>query len=210
MTPSLDAHAQADALIAEIERQAALQRQELLDSAAREGEQIRRQARLKARRQVQRAIDELRSAERQRTQQLRAELDTAARQEASLRQRELLAAAWPRLIEAIERRWHDSASRRRWLELQIAAASARLPARGWVLQHPASWGEAEITALRECLRAEGVADATLRAQAGQPIGLVIEADGARLDSTPPALLADRARVEAALLAEFDALVGARP
>jgi hypothetical protein len=200
---------QAQALIAEIERQAAVQRQQLLDIAAREGDDIRQRARIKARRQMHRAIDELRGAERQRHQQVRAELETAARAQASMRQRELLAAAWPRLVEAIERRWHEPVARAQWIDEQIALARSRLPTRGWVLRHPASYDEGQIAALRERLRAQGVSDVTLQAEAGQRAGLVIEADGARLDSTPPALLADRARAEAALLAQFEALAPAQ-
>jgi hypothetical protein len=200
---------QAQALIAEIERQAAVQRQQLLDIAAREGDDIRQRARIKARRQMHRAVDELRITERQRTQQVRAELETAARAQASMRQRELLAAAWPRLVDAIERRWHEPVARAQWIDEQIALAHSRLPALGWVLRHPASCDDGQIAALRERLRAHGLNDVTLQAEAGQRAGLVIVADGARLDSTPPALLADRARAEAALLAAFEALAPAQ-
>jgi hypothetical protein len=211
MTPdaAVAADMQAEALIAEIERQASLQRQQVLDVAARECDDIRRRARGKARRQMQRAVDDLRRTERQRTQQLRAELDTAARRQASMRQHELLAAAWPRLIDAIDRRWHDATARGHWMDRQIALACARLSSRAWVLRHPASCSDSEIAALRNHLLAQGLSDVRLMAQPDQRAGLVIEVDGARLDSTPAALLADRLRAGAALLAEFETIATAR-
>ena len=75
-------------------------------------------------------------------------------------------------------------TRAQWLAAQIALARARLPATDWVLSHPAQWNDAEVAALRELLRAEGVAAATLCPDAALRVGLVIEADGVRLDSTP--------------------------
>ena len=194
---------QADALVQEIGQKVAEQQRTLLDDAAREAEQIRHRAHVKARRQLRRAIQEMRVNERQHTLQVRAELDTATRRQASARALEALAAAWPRLSRAIERRWGDKAARSRWLAAQIAMARSRLPATGWVLSHPAAWSDAERSALSALLRGAGVADATLRGDADLHIGLVIEAGGVRLDSTPRALLTDRSRVESALLARLD-------
>src|SRR5690606_14277388 len=91
--PSSTELAQADALVDEIRRQVAAQRQQILDAAARECDEIRARARVKARRQLRRAIDELRAAKRQRLQQVRAELETAARRRASARALDALSAA---------------------------------------------------------------------------------------------------------------------
>ena len=201
-TPSR-ARLQADALVQEIRQKVTEQQRKLLDDAALEAEQIRRRARVKARRQLRRAIQEMRATDAQQTLQVRAELETATRRQASVRALQALAAAWPRLGRAIEQRWGDKAARSRWLAAQIAMARSRLPATGWVLSHPAAWSDAERSALTDLLRTEGVADATLRADPNLRIGLVIEAGGVRLDSRPRALLADRARVESALLARLD-------
>ena len=73
-----------------------------------------------------------------------------------------------------------------------------------MLRHPAGWTDAERDALRVLLAARGVSGATLEADPSLQVGLVIEADGVRLDSTPRALLADRDFVEAALLAALPA------
>jgi len=205
------AQLQADALADEIQRRVAAQRRELLDAAAREADEIRARARVKARRQMRRAIGELRAAGRQRTQQLLAALETAARQQASQRALDALAAAWPRLSDALARRWNDADARSRWLNAQLALARSRLPAARWVLRHPAKWSAAERDALRALLEARGVTDARMQADDRVGVGLVIEADGARLDSTPQALLADRGFVEAALLAALESgPTGARP
>jgi len=201
--PPSSAESQADALVEEIGRKVAERGRELLDTALREADEIRRRARLKARRQMRRAIEEMRATERQRSQQTLAELETASRRQASLRALDTLSLAWPQLAEAIERRWNDPAAQRHWIGAQVALACKRLPARGWVIRHPGDWSDAGMAALREVLQAHGVVDATLQADAGLCVGLVIEVDGARLDSTPRALLADRPRVEAALLAALE-------
>lgn len=194
------AQPQADALIDEIARQVAAQRQAILDAAEREAGEIRSRAREKARRQMRRAIADLRAAERQRTRQVRAELETRARHHASARALDLLAVAWPALDAAIARRWRDATARARWLDAQLALAQARLPRAAWVLRHPAGWADAERDALHALLAARGVTGATLEADPSVQVGLVIEADGVRLDSVPQALVVDRGFVEAALLA----------
>lgn len=199
---------QAEALVDEIGRKVGARQRELLDIAAREAEEIRERARVRSRRQMRRAVDEMRATERQRTQQVRAELETADRRRASALALEMLSAAWPQLAAAIEQCWHDPPARRRWMAAQLALACSRLPAAGWVLRHPGAWTDAERSVLRGLLRDHGVEDATLRPEPALTTGLVIEVAGARLDSTPQALLADRARVEAALLAALEpALVG---
>lgn len=207
---SSTAQLQADALVEEIRLKVAAQRRELLDAAGRECDEIRDRAKVKARRQLRRAIEELRALERQRRQQVRAELETAARHRASTRALEALSAAWPRLSAALSRRWSDADARSRWLDAQLALAQSRLPAGAWVLRHPAHWGADESAALRALLAARGVADARLEPDSEVDVGLVIEADGARLDSTSRALLADRGFVEAALLAALDETAARRP
>jgi len=203
-SPSSPELAQADALVEEIARQAAAQRQQILDAAAREGDEIRARARDKARRQLRRAVADLRAIERERLQQVRAELETAARRQSSARALGALAAAWPMLGEALADRWHDTDARSLWLDAQLSLARARLPPAGWVLRYPASWRDADCDALRARLAAHGVTDARLLADEGLAVGLIVEVDGARLDSTPQALLADRPFVEAALLAALGA------
>lgn len=198
------ADVQADALIESIERQVAAQEHALRADAAREAGEIRESARIKARRQLRRATLQLRATQRERWQQLHAELDTAARRQASARAQEALKRAWPRLPEALARCWADAGARGRWIDAQLAQARERLGAAAWVVRHPAAFAEAERDDLRHRLAAHGRPDATLQPDATLGAGLVIEADGARLDSAPAALLADRAAVESSLLAALAA------
>ncbi|MDH5538765.1 MAG: hypothetical protein OEY03_05105 [Rhizobacter sp.] len=206
--PTTPAELQADTLVAEIERQVAQRRRELLKVGRAEVAEIRERAREKARRQMRRAIDEMRATQRQRTRQVQAELETAQRRQASQRAIDLLGATLPRLAEALARRWNEPAARARWIDAQIDQARERLVAHDWVVRHPAGWSDAELDALRAALQAHGVAAVELQADAGIEIGLVIDAGGARLDSTPAALLADPGRVASALLAAVG--LGAEP
>lgn len=197
---------QADALIDEIARRAALQERERLDAAARDADALRRRAAEQALRQLRRTADELRAARRRHEQQQRAEIETQQRRRLAQRAAEALAAAWPLLADALARRWRDAAARAAWIDALLALAHARLPARGWRIAHPqAGWSDADTAALRARLAALGVADgAALHADAAVEAGLVIDVDGARIDGRPQALLRDRARVDAELLAALAA------
>lgn len=206
--PASAASLQADALVEEIAQKVAAARAEILQAAEREAQQIRQRARGKARQRLRRAIAALRAAEQQRTQQLLAELETTRRQQASVRAQQTLALAWPQLDEAIARRWRDPAARTGWIAAQLALAVSRLPAAGWAVRYPAAAQADDIAAWQRALADHGAAGATLHADTTLQAGLVIEVGGARLDSTPTALLADRPQVEAALLAMFEPASGA--
>lgn len=198
---------QADALVSEIREQVALERRRLLDDAEREAEAIRGRARDKARRQMRRAVEEMRESGHRRLAQVRAELETALRHDDSVRSLEVLATAWPLLRAALARRWDDDAAAATWMRAQLADARARLGPRGWLVRHPASANAARIAALRDALASQGVIEPSLRADPGLDAGLVVEVGGARLDATPDALLAIRPAVEAALLAEVARAAG---
>jgi len=194
---------QADALVAEIARQVDAARVELVAAAAREVQEIRQRARAKARRQMRRAIEEMRATGRQRLTQAMAELETERGRRRAAHSQQVLALAWPLLVDAIGERWADEASRVRWIDAQIDSARRRFGDRPWTVVHPADWQDADVAALRETLTRSGVDKAVLRGDPALTAGLVIEIAGARLDSSPPALLADRSAVEAVLLAEID-------
>src|SRR5690606_19706416 len=87
------------------------------------GNEIRARARDKARRQLRRAVAELRAIERERMQQVRAELETAARRQSSARALGALAAAWPKLGAALADRWDDADARKLWVDAQLSLRS---------------------------------------------------------------------------------------
>jgi len=191
---------QADALIEEIARKAGEARARIAADSAREADEIRARARTKARRQLRRAVQEMRASAQGALAQVRAEIETARSRSVSEQALRSLALAWPQLAAAIARRWDDGAARAQWIAAQLETARARLPAPPWTVRHPADWGEADVAALRAALALRGADGATLHADAALGAGLVVESAGARLDSTPSALLADRSAVEATLLA----------
>ncbi len=99
----------------------------------------------------------------------------------------------------------DDAARATWIDALLRLAVQRLGRRAaWTLRHPPGLADA----LRAVLAQHDVANATLVEDATLDAGLVIEADGARLDGTPAALLADRPAVEAELLAQLVIAEGA--
>lgn len=194
------AEQQADALIEAIERKVDASCAAIRAEAEREAEALRLRSREKARRQLQRALDEMRATARRRSAQAQAELETARSRRAAAQATLWLTQAWPALGAAIERRWSDRGTRAQWIAAQLAQAGARLGGRHWTVRHPAAWSGAEVDALRAALAGAAATGSTLRADAALSVGLVIDADGARLDSRPAALLADRAAVQARLLA----------
>jgi len=197
------ADVQAEGLIAQIDLQVAQERAALLARAAAQADAIRHGARTQARVHLRRAIAEMRATQQQRTQQTKAELETAGRRQATLRARQALTLAWPALSAAIVQRWQDPAARIAWVAALMNQAAARLPPTGWVVRHPAAWSAAETADLQARLPLHGAVAPRLLADERLGAGLVIEVGGARLDGTPPALLADRLRVEAALLAALE-------
>ena len=206
MTPRDPAAAPADALLDEIARQLARSTADVEAATAAEVAQIRRRARDKARLRLRRTLAELRAVERQQVHRVRAELGTERRQRLARDARHALDAAWPRLGDALRRRWADAAARSTWIDALLRLAVQRLGTRAaWTLRHPPGLADA----LRTALAHHGVADAMLVADATLDAGLVIEADGARLDGTPAALLADRPAVEAELLAQLVTAEGDR-
>lgn len=202
------AEQQADALIEEIARKVDASCAAIRAEAEREAEALRQRSREKARRQLQRAVDEMRATARRRSAQAQAELETARSRRAAAQATRWLTQAWPALGEAIERRWSDRGTRAQWIATQTAQAGARLAGRQWTVRHPAAWSAAEVDALRSALAGSAATGSTLQGDAALTVGLVIEADGARLDSRPAALLADRAAVQARLLAAIVAGRGA--
>lgn len=201
---------QADALIGEIAQRAAHDRRDLLDAAAREAEEVRRRARLKARRQLRRAVADLRAHEQRRLQQARAEIETEQRRHESARALAALALAWPRLAQALERRWRDPRSRAGWIDAHLEMARARLGHTAWWVRHPADASPSDVAALQAALDAHGAQATTLRADPQLQAGLVVEVDGAALDTTPAALLADPDAIQAELLAALDDAAGGGP
>ncbi len=188
---------QADALVAEIERQRDAQVDALRGAAEAEAAALRSQANDKALRERRRAAAEARDAARRRLQQLQAGFAADARRAAAETARAALARAEPRLAPALRSRWQDAALRQAWCARAVAVAKDRLAPTGLVLRYPADLPTDEAAALAAALQATPEADPRLDA------GLHVSADGAWVDVTPTALLADSGRVAALLRAALE-------
>jgi hypothetical protein len=191
------AQLQADALVAEIERQRDVQVKALLAAADTDAQALTAQAQDKARRERQRAAATLRNDARHQLRQLQASLEGEARRAASDQARQALARALPRLAPALAARWRDGPARQGWCTATADMAAARLQPGARTLRHPAEMPADEVAALASALQAQAEADPTLDA------GLHVSADGAWVDATPAALLADADRVAALLRAALE-------
>ncbi|KAA6184950.1 hypothetical protein F2Q65_10445 [Thiohalocapsa marina] len=174
----------------------------LLAEADTQASDMRRQAFARDRAALHQRV----SAERARAQALvqaaRAERDTRLRRRSEQRDAALVAAAWPALVAALQSRWAQAASRRRWVEHALADAATRLAGGGWLIRHAAGWPEAEQADAAAWLGQQRPGADAVRFSADAEIdaGLIISADGAVLDMSLSGLLRDRARIEARLLA----------
>jgi len=203
--PALSSAGQAGVLVAEIRARGAAEALAVLSAADAEAASILQGAREKARRQLARVRADLRATRRRRLMQVAAELETARRQRASAQSLRLLEQAAPRLAAELARRWREPSTRQRWIAMLLATAAARLRVHDWCVRHPEDLDSAGANGLRAQLARLGTVHADAVADRNLRTGLVIEGGGVRLDGTADALLADRASVAAALLAEIVAI-----
>ncbi len=194
----------------------------LLKEANHQAEAQLRAAHREARQRVHQVLAELRRDARGHI------VAAEARAQARERSREhratlaLLEAGWTRLGEELARRWQDPATRATWVEILVERALASLPAARWLIRYPADWPESEREKLAQTLAERLPQPPEWSPDAGIPAGLHICAGGASpqgdsdplraearaesyacVDGTLEGLLADRAAVEAALLAAVE-------
>lgn len=185
-------HAQRDARCREIDGEAAQKSQRLL-----------RDSRIKLRQRLREAVnDERRQRE---TALLEAHhcLETAERRAMLKRYQHFLDAAWPELLAALNRRWHDTESRHDWCEMLLDEAGEKLVRGSWIVEVPGSWGDDDTRRVLEAFERRGFVTPTLRIDTAMQAGLRIRMGSACLDATPDGLLANRSAVEARLLAEWE-------
>ncbi|PLX36249.1 MAG: hypothetical protein C0606_16270 [Hyphomicrobiales bacterium] len=200
------AERQAEELIADINEHVAEEVRAVAEAAdARIGE-IRRKGWAKARRQMHRAIGDMRQEEMRRLSQTRAEIETDGRRRMQHESAAVLDHARPMLAEALTGRWRDAETRAIWIGGLIAHAGKRLaPGKGerhFEIRHAAGWSADDEASAKKAAKDAGIDDVAFVADPAIEVGLVVVTDGARIDATPQAFLADTAFVESALLAEI--------
>lgn len=186
----------------EIEQQTMDEVRTIVEVAEREARAIVVQAYASACRRMHDAIEELRSERTRRLARARAQLETDARMRSQQRAAEAIRQAWPFLVEALDARWTEPAARLAWVEGFARYARDRLMPGTWTVEHPATWCADERRRFRESLGVDR-ADVAFAIDREMAAGLRIRAGQATLDATPQGLLADRAAIEALLLAEIE-------
>jgi hypothetical protein len=177
-------------LIAEAEAQAA---EQLAD------------ARKRARQRVRWAVREKRERVADHCRRVRVDLETQRRDRDFQCLSAALQAGLARLPAVIEARWRDPAARQRWCEAAVADAARVLGRGGWRVEHARGPVGDERDRLASLVAARGGDDGVLVESPALRAGLRILLGGASYDASLEGLVAQRAQLEAALLAEIAAL-----
>lgn len=198
--------AQVETLLALVEQHRAARCGELLAQAEARRHALLAEAYAEARVRMREAILTERRRGQDKLDATRAQLATRARQQQHQTALLLLQQGWELLGQAMLQRWKTAPQRRQWISTLLHQALQRLPRCGWVIEHPPGWDTTECAALQDALRDHCGGMPQLRADEQIDAGLRIRAAGACLDGTLEGLLADRAAIEAQLLAQLHRLL----
>jgi hypothetical protein len=190
-------------MLALIEERSRAEREAILTRAQTEARRLVAESHRDARRRVHAHIAEARALMENRIARAEAALETARRQHRQQRDAALLAAAWPLIHVALEKRWRDDDTRRVWTRSLLEHALAVLPRTRGEIACPQGFAITEREALSAQISAASDATTTFVESADIVAGLRITATGASLDGTLEGLLADRAAIESRLLAEVE-------
>ncbi len=172
--------------------------------AQQEADALIEQARRDAHARMRQFIREIKQHTARELAQAEAALQTAKRRHQQRLDFALLESSRERLRAALLNRWHEHRGRAEWVDDLVRQALAVLPPAKWQITHPGYWPAAERKQLAERL-AKRLGDEPEFLEAKDVTGgLRLCAQGACLDGTLEALLADRRAIEARLLAELQA------
>ena len=175
---------------------------ELRAATASQIRQIVRAARAEGRTSRRNAITHERAHIELGVRQAQARADIEAHRQEQRKSQELLAAMWRAITAALERRWREPALRQRWIDAALGQAVALLSGRAWLIESAWQWSERERNELTNRAHQRGAGTVAWSLNPAMPAGLRIRTSGACLDATVPALLVQRAAIEAAFLAEY--------
>ena len=177
---------------------------ELLGQARREAAQVVRQAHAEARARMHRSVQGIREERNRRLAASEAKLQTYRRRRREGADLWLLAAAWQPLRKALQARWSQETARRQWIESLVHRACSLLVATDWQIEHPVDWPARERAALEERLAEQLGRVPEFVPREEIHAGLRICTNGTCVDATLDGLLRDQDRIEALLLARFNA------
>lgn len=175
----------------------------VLEQAQAQAATIVRQAHHDARARMHTAIEQERARAREKIASTRAHLQTRRRQRHQQADMLLLERGWEKLHEALMKRWQNVDQRHLWVQALVHQGWTLLPAKAWRIEHPPGWQPDEMLDLgsESSVHTQGQTPAFVEAR-DITVGLRIRVDKACLDGTLDGLLANRAAIEAHLLAEF--------
>jgi vacuolar-type H+-ATPase subunit E/Vma4 len=205
--PSGIVQVQMESLLRRVAREQEMLTRRARDTAEDQARGIVARAREEARARTREAVDDARQSVERALSDRRAALDTAARQREQTLLRGLMDSAWQSLPTALTGAWSDPATRRGWCESACLLAARTLIDAGpfQVELDEDAPEDAAHFALAEVPLVDG-RGADMQRIAGLGPGLRLRRGLACIDATISGLLASRERVEAELLAEFEALL----
>jgi len=177
----------------------------LRESARAQGREIVAEARRRARLRVKEAVLEKRRQVEEHCRRARVEMETRSRADRFAGLARRLEEGLAALPAALSQQWSDPAARRDWCRAVLEGAAATLRPGHWSLALAPGLAAAERDALAQAASEAAGEAVDLQEDPGLEAGLAVVHDGARYDGTIAGLMADRNRVQAALLAELAAL-----
>lgn len=196
---------QIETLLEELKRQEARRCQEIITAAERTARDLRDETRRELLRKRRQAVADERQRRRHALLDAASRIETREQRSAHARYEQVLEAAWPRLLAALQDRWDRAESRRRWSAMLIDEAASVLEARTWTVEHPAQWNADDESWLLEACNDRGIPSPVFLVDPDIGAGLRVRLDDACLDGTLDGLLASRHDVEARILGMWERL-----
>jgi len=180
----------------------------LREEATERSSRLVQEARHRARMRVKEAVAEKRLRVREHCRRVQAEVDAKQRDRQFVELSEQLARGLELLPGVLAERWRVDEARAAWCHRVLEDAATALGRGTWHVEVAPGMSSAERETLArdaERLAAEAI---EIAEDGGLRAGLRVSRDGACYDGTVDGLLADRMRVQAALLAELSDEEGA--
>jgi hypothetical protein len=201
--PASALDAQVEAMLQRVNRTHQQRCDEMRAAADSQAQEILRSSRAEARANVRKAVAQERLRITQGLRQAEASAELEARRRAQSETRRLLECMWTEIADALEARWRDPEHRRAWVEAALRQADLLLNAStSWRIEHGPGWSPEERSALEQSAAKHNACTAEWTYEPELRAGVRIRSDGVCLDATVQGLLAHRADIESAFLAEY--------
>ncbi|TVS14012.1 MAG: hypothetical protein EA419_00460 [Wenzhouxiangella sp.] len=164
--------------------------------------ELRRKAFAQARARVRAAVRDERARMSQALGRVEAEVETAVRRRTLAHDARVLAEGRERLAEVLAERWQKTSARRIWAATLLVQAAGVIHARQWRIECPSDWPDAERSETIELGAERHQARIEVHPVAGLDVGLRLISGGIAVDMSLTGLLADRDRIDGALLDLF--------